>query len=87
MSEEQFHVYEILATLTTKISKMKVGKIKNLIDRGRLKLHKKWFGSSHFKGILNLRAQFVDPMLKMAPSKSLKLMSSCPKIDFRAKLS
>jgi hypothetical protein len=49
-------------------------KILILIDRNRLELNKKWFGSSHFKGISIFRAQFVDPRLEMAPSKSLKLV-------------
>jgi hypothetical protein len=58
-----------------------------LIDKNRLEIHKKWFGSSHFEGFLIFRAQFVDPRPEMAPAKSLKLVSSGPKIDFRAKLS
>jgi hypothetical protein len=62
-------------------------KILILIDRSRPELNEKWLGSSHFEGFLIFRAQFVDPRLEMAPSKSLKLVSSCPKIDFGAKLS
>jgi hypothetical protein len=75
--------------LATKISKLKVGRIKNLdFDRQKpARTSQKWFGSSHFEGFLIFRAQFVDPRLEMAPSKSLKLVSSGPKIDFRANFS
>jgi hypothetical protein len=82
-------VYEILATLAAKISKMKVGRIKNFdFDRqkpARTRQKMVWFKS--FQGLINFRADFVDARLEMAPSKSLKLVSSCPKIDYRVKLS
>jgi hypothetical protein len=82
-------VYEILATLATKIWKMKVGRVK-VFDFDRQKLvrtSQKMFGSSHFESFSIFRAQFVNPRLKMAHSKPLKLVSSCSKIGFKAKLS
>jgi hypothetical protein len=68
---------------------MKGGRIQKLIliDKSRLELNKNGLVQVITRVFSVFRAEFVDPRLQMAPSKSLKLVSSCPKIDFTAKLS
>jgi hypothetical protein len=81
-------VYEILATLATKISKVKVGRIKNLdFDRQKpARTSQKMFWFKSFRRFFNFPSSKCRSEARKAPSKSLKLVSSCPKIDFRAKL-